>query len=271
MRPKGLAASKAMEFPCFAGLPDPERVGEQGYVDARTHIERRPLEHGLLEQRLPNRHGTEASDAGLCVAVVAASQGSIDAALHLPDRADECLTFDLFDVGKIFKKTPYVADLKLRGRDVAKDMFEIAILPLLMKTLPDYGLPHQDVVRTAGKPIIATGGVIGLKANLAPEGARMRVAGMSNLRFTGPARRLNSEQDAFDSAKPGDAQILNVKLTDAALAGCQTKWQPGETKPTSGANLTSEVVWKYARQVEPAVNGAVTQGGSHEKQCYADI
>src|SRR6201994_1914063 len=153
--------------------------------------------------------------------VVAASGGSTNAALHLPAMAHECgIKFDLFDVAEIFKKTPYVADLKPGGRYVAKDMFEAGGIPLLMKTLLDNGHlhgdcltvtgrtiaenlksvkwnPHQDVVRSADKPITVTGGVVGLKGNLAPEGAIVKVAGMSNLKFTGPARCFDREEDAF--------------------------------------------------------------------------
>src|SRR5258708_11634063 len=155
-------------------------------------------------------------------AVVAASGGSTNAALHLPAIAHECgIKFDLFDVAEIFKKTPYVADLKPGGRYVANDMFEVGGIALLMKTLLDNGYlhgecitvtgrtiaenlrsvkwnPHQDVVRSADKPITVTGGVVGLKGNLAPEGAIVKVAGMSNLKFTGPARCFVPEEGAFE-------------------------------------------------------------------------
>lgn len=158
-------------------------------------------------------------------AVVAASGGSTNAALHLPAIAHECgIKFDLFDVAEIFKKTPYVADLKPGGRYVAKDMFEVGGIPLLMKTLLDHGYLHgdcltvtgrtiaenlkavkwnanQDVVRPADKPITVTGGVVGLKGNLAPEGAIVKVAGMSELKFSGPARCFDREEDAFDAVK----------------------------------------------------------------------
>ena len=143
----------------------------------------------------------------------------------LPAIAHECgIKFDLFDVAEIFKKTPYVADLKPGGRYVAKDMFEAGGIPLLMKTLLDNGHlhgdcltvtgrtiaenlksvkwnPHQDVVRSADKPITVTGGVVGLKGNLAPDGAIVKVAGMSNLKFTGPARCFDREEDAFEAVQ----------------------------------------------------------------------
>src|SRR5580704_11217164 len=145
-------------------------------------------------------------------AVVAASGGSTNAALHLPAIAHECgIAFDLFDVADVFKRTPYIADLKPSGRYVAKDLFEAGGVPLLMKTLLDHGFMHgdcmtvtgrtmaenlenvawntgQDVVRPADRPFLATGGVVGLQGNLAPDGAIVKVAGMSSLKFTGPAR-----------------------------------------------------------------------------------
>src|SRR5260370_1130269 len=61
--------------------------------------------------------------------------------------------------------------------------------------------PHEDGVRPADKPITVTGGVVGLKGNLAPEGAIVKVAGMSNLKFTGPARCFDCEEDAFESVR----------------------------------------------------------------------
>jgi len=158
-------------------------------------------------------------------AVVAATGGSTNAALHLPAIAHECgIEFDLFDVAEIFKKTPYIADLKPGGRYVAKDMFEAGGVPLLMKTLLDHGYMHgdcltvtgrtiaenlknvkwnpdQDVVRPADKPLLATGGVVGLKGNLAPEGAIVKVAGMKKLKFSGPARCFDGEEACFEAVK----------------------------------------------------------------------
>src|SRR6266513_1864380 len=153
--------------------------------------------------------------------VVSATGGSTNAALHLPAIANECgVKFDLFDVAGVFKRTPYIADLKPGGRYVAKDLFEAGGVPLLMKTLLDHGFlhgdcvtvtgrtmaqnmkrvkwnPEQDVVRPANKPMLATGGVVGLKGNLAPEGAIVKIAGMEGLVFSGPARCFDKEEDAF--------------------------------------------------------------------------
>ncbi|ESX89176.1 dihydroxy-acid dehydratase [Mesorhizobium sp. LSHC412B00] len=155
--------------------------------------------------------------------VVSATGGSTNAALHLPAIAHEAgIKFDLFDVAAILEKTPYIADLKPGGKYVAKDMFEAGGIPLLMKTLLDHGYLHgdcmtvtgrtlaenmehvawndsQDVVRPANRPITQTGGVVGLKGNLAPEGAIVKVAGMTELKFSGPARCFDSEEECFEA------------------------------------------------------------------------
>ncbi len=173
-------------------------------------------------------------------AVVAATGGSTNAALHLPAIANECgIKFDLFDVAEILKKTPYIADLKPSGRYVAKDMFEAGGVPLLMKTLLDHGYfhgdcltvtgrtmaenlksvkwnPDQAVIYPANKPILPTGGVIGLKGNLAPEGAIVKVAGMERLQFTGPARCFDGEEGCFEAVKnkkykEGDVLVIRYE------------------------------------------------------------
>jgi dihydroxy-acid dehydratase len=172
--------------------------------------------------------------------VVAASGGSTNAVLHLPAIAHECgLKFDLFDVAAIFKKTPYIASMKPGGRYVAKDMFEAGGIPLLMKTLLDNGYmhgdcitvtgrtiaenlknvrwnPNQDVVRPADRPLSPTGGVVGLKGSLAPEGAIVKVAGLTTLKFSGPARCFDSEEECFDAVsrrtyKDGDVLVIRYE------------------------------------------------------------
>jgi dihydroxy-acid dehydratase len=173
-------------------------------------------------------------------AVVAATGGSTNAALHLPAIAHECgIDFDLFAVAEVMKRTPYIADLKPSGRYVAKDLFEAGGVPLLMKTLLDHGYlhgecltvtgrtmkdnlaklvwnPDQDVVRSADKPILPTGGVVGLCGSLAPEGAIVKVAGMKGLCFRGPARCFDSEEEAFAAVstrnyKPGEVIVIRYE------------------------------------------------------------
>ncbi|AGI66238.1 dihydroxy-acid dehydratase [Octadecabacter antarcticus 307] len=159
--------------------------------------------------------------------VVACTGGSTNAGLHLPAIAHEAgIDFNLFDVCDIFRDTPYFVDLKPGGQYVAKDMFEVGGVPVVMKELRKAGLWHDDCMTASGKvigeeldmikgeadgkviypvenPITKTGGVVGLKGNLAPDGAIVKVAGMSDDEqvFTGPARVFESEEDAFSAVK----------------------------------------------------------------------
>jgi dihydroxy-acid dehydratase len=305
--------------------------------------------------------------------VVAASGGSTNAGLHLPAIANECgIPFTLFDVADVFKRTPYIADLKPGGRYVAKDLFEAGGVPLLMKTLLDHGYLHgdcmtvtgrtiaenlekvrwndqQDVVHPADKPITPTGGVVGLKGNLAPDGAIVKVAGMSTLKFSGPARCFDGEEACFEAVahkryKEGDVLVIRYEgprggpgmremlsttaaltgqgmggkvalITDGRFSGATRGFCIGHVGPEAalggpigllrdgdvitidatagtidvnldtaelarrkqewtprGNEYTSGYLWKYAQQVGPAVNGAITHpGGAAEKQCYADL
>jgi dihydroxy-acid dehydratase len=141
--------------------------------------------------------------------------------------AHECgIDFDLFDVAAIFKRTPYIADLKPGGKYVAKDVFEIGGVQQIMRALLDGGYLHEDCLTVTGKtikqnlehvkfntnqkvvyptsrPLSPTGGVVGLKGSLAPDGAIVKVAGMKKLQFSGPARCFDCEEDAFAAVEAG--------------------------------------------------------------------
>jgi dihydroxy-acid dehydratase len=160
--------------------------------------------------------------------IVAATGGSTNGALHLPAMAHEAgIDFDLFDVAEIFKTTPYCADLQPGGRYVARDMYEAGGVYMLMKTLLTEGLlhggcltvtgetlgenidrvtwnPDQKVIYDAKTPITPTGGVVGLKGSLAPDGAIVKVAGLHDLKFAGPARVFDCEEDAFAAVECRD-------------------------------------------------------------------
>jgi len=195
-----------LALPYSAGAPAPYEIRDKFCMTAGEQV------MDLLKRQLRPRDIVTREALENAAAVVSASGGSTNAALHLPAIANECgVKFDLFDVAEVFKRTPYIADLKPGGRYVAKDLFEAGGVPLLMKTLLDHGYLHgacmtvtgrtiaenlkgvrwnddQDVVRPAGNPLLASGGVVGLVGNLAPDGAIVKVAGMSKLTFSGPAR-----------------------------------------------------------------------------------
>ena len=154
-------------------------------------------------------------------AVVAATGGSTNTALHLPALANEAgIAFDIFDVAAVFKRTPLIADLKPGGRYLAKDVHDIGGVPVVLKALLDGGFLHGDCLTVTGRsladnlaavrfpsdqnvvfpttrPLSPTGGLVGLSGNLAPEGAIVKVAGLHTLTFTGPARVFEREEDAF--------------------------------------------------------------------------
>jgi dihydroxy-acid dehydratase len=362
-----VSEAMGLALPYSAGAPAPYEIRDKFCMLAGEMV-MELISKGIRPRDIVTRKALENA-----ATVVAATGGSTNGALHLPAIANECgVKFDLFDVAEVFKRTPYIADLKPSGRYVAKDMFEAGGIPLLMRTLLDHGFLHgdcitvtgrtiaenlksvkwneeQDVVRPANKPFTPTGGVVGLKGNLAPDGAIVKVAGMENLRFSGPARCFDGEEACFDAVKnkkyregdvlviryegpkggpgmremlattaalygqgmgakvalitdgrfsgatrgfcvghigpeaavggpiglirdgdiieiDGDKGTLDVKLTKSELEQRAREWKPRADEYTSG------YLWKYAQQVGPARDGAVTHpGGAVEKACYADI
>jgi dihydroxy-acid dehydratase len=362
-----VSEAMGLALPYSAGAPAPYEIRDKFCMLAGEMV-MELISKGIRPRDIVTRKALENA-----ATVVAATGGSTNGALHLPAIANECgVKFDLFDVAEVFKRTPYIADLKPSGRYVAKDMFEAGGIPLLMRTLLDHGFLHgdcitvtgrtiaenlksvkwnedQDVVRPANKPFTSTGGVVGLKGNLAPDGAIVKVAGMENLRFSGPARCFDGEEACFDAVKnkkyregdvlviryegpkggpgmremlattaalygqgmgakvalitdgrfsgatrgfcvghigpeaavggpiglirdgdiieiDGDKGTLDVKLTNSELEQRAREWKPRADEYTSG------YLWKYAQQVGPARDGAVTHpGGAVEKACYADI
>ncbi len=305
--------------------------------------------------------------------IVAATGGSTNGALHLPAMAHEAgIDLTLFDVAGFFKSTPYMADLKPGGNYVAKDMYEAGGVYMLMKSMLGEGLlhgncltvtgktlgenideitwnPDQKVIYPASAPISPTGGVVGLRGSLAPDGAIVKVAGMARLEFTGPAQVFDCEEDAFAAVEareihegsvvviryegpkggPGMREMLSTTaalygqgmgekvalITDGRFSGAtrgfcighvgpeaaeggpiglvedgdeisidavngtidlnvaadvlaerKAKWQPRAHDYQSGA------LWRYARNVGPAWQGAVTHpGAKHETHVFADI
>jgi dihydroxy-acid dehydratase len=171
---------------------------------------------------------------------VGATGGSTNAALHLPAMANECgIRFTLDDVAAIMRRTPYIADLKPGGKYVALDVFNVGGIPVILKALLDAGLLHgdcmtvtgktlaenlkdvvlptdQDVVYPVSQAITPTGGVVGLKGNLAPDGAIVKVAGLHNQVFTGTALCFDCEEDAFAAVqarayKKGDVIVIRYE------------------------------------------------------------
>ncbi|MFL1874858.1 dihydroxy-acid dehydratase [Hansschlegelia beijingensis] len=223
-----------LALPYSAGAPAPYEIRDR-FCMAAGEMVMELIARNIRPRDIVTRKALENA-----ATVVAASGGSTNAALHLPALAHEAgIDFDLFDVAEIFRRTPYVADLKPGGRYVAKDLFEVGGVPLLMKTLLDHGFLHgdcitvtgrtiaenmekvrwnadQDVVLPADKPLTRTGGVVGLRGNLAPDGAIVKVAGMKEQRFSGPARCFDSEEACFEAVssrtyKEGEVLVIRYE------------------------------------------------------------
>ncbi|MEO1044969.1 MAG: dihydroxy-acid dehydratase [Pseudomonadota bacterium] len=305
--------------------------------------------------------------------VVAATGGSTNAALHLPAMAHEAgIRFGLEDVAAMFRETPYIADLKPGGRYVARDLHEAGGVYMVMKSLMRENLLHPDCITATGKtlgenidevswnpdqkviydvktPITPTGGVVGLKGSLAPEGAIVKIAGMQTLSFSGPARVFECEEDAFAAVEardiaegcvivirnegprggPGMREMLATTaalygqgmgekvalITDGRFSGATRGFCIGHVGPEAAMGgpiglvqdgdpisidaeagtidlhvdeeeLTqrrqhwqehpndygSGALWRYAQNVGPAADGAVTHpGAAEERHVYADI
>ncbi|WP_137702549.1 dihydroxy-acid dehydratase [Marimonas lutisalis] len=204
-----------------SGMPAPYESRDQyGEASGRAVM-------NLIEKNIRARDVVTRKSLENAARVVACTGGSTNAGLHLPAIAHEAgIDFFLDDVCEIFRDTPYFVDLKPGGQYVAKDLYEAGGVPVVMKELRKAGLMHEDCITASGrsmgeeldmitreadgrviypvdKPISKTGGVVGLKGNVAPEGAIVKIAGMAeeDIVFTGPARVFECEEDAFEAVK----------------------------------------------------------------------
>ncbi len=208
-----------LALPYSAGTPAPYEQRDKYALQSGKAV------MNLLKKNIRPRDIVTKKSLENAATIVAATGGSTNAALHLPALANEIgIKFDLMDVAKIFKKTPYLADLKPGGKYVAKDMWKAGGVPMLLKTLMDGGYIHgncmtvtgktmrqnlkkvkfnlkQKVMRKYNNPLSKDGGVVGLKGNLAPEGAIVKIAGLKKLQFTGKARCFDTEESAYKAVK----------------------------------------------------------------------
>jgi dihydroxy-acid dehydratase len=221
-----------LALPGSAGTPAPYETRDQ-WAEASGEAVMALLEKGIRARDIVTRAALENA-----AVVVAASGGSTNGGLHLPAIAHEAgIDFDLHDVCAIFRRTPYIADLKPAGKYVMRDLHDAGGVPLLMKALLDGGYlhgdcltvtgrtiaenlaavtfdPDQPVIRPTSNPITSWGGVVGLKGSLAPEGAIVKVAGLKNLAFRGPARCFDTEEDAMAAVQERryrDGEVIVIR------------------------------------------------------------
>ena len=217
-----------LALPGSAGTPAPMEARDR-WAEASGEAVMRLLKDNIRPRDIVTIESLENA-----ARVVAASGGSTNGALHLPAIAHEAgIDFDLHAVAAIFRDTPYIADLKPAGRYVMKDLAEAGGVPLLMKALLDGGYLHGDCITVTGKtiaenladvtfdrkqvvvrptsdPITTWGGVVGLRGSLASEGAMVKVAGLPSLKFRGPARVFDCEEDAMAAVQAGKYEAGDV-------------------------------------------------------------
>jgi dihydroxy-acid dehydratase len=225
-----------LALPGSAGAPAPYEDRDRWAVESGRAV------MALLDSRLRPRDIVTREALENAAVVVGATGGSTNAGLHLPAMAHEAgIRFTMDDVVEIMRRTPYIADLKPGGKYVAFDVHRIGGIPVVLKALLDGGLLHgdcvtvtgktmaenlkdvvfpvdQDVVYPVSRAISPTGGVVGLRGNLAPDGAIVKVAGMERdqLRFEGSALCFDSEEEAFEAVrlrayKPGDVIVVRYE------------------------------------------------------------
>ena len=210
-----------LALPNSSGAPAPYESRDK-YCEASGSAAMNLIDRNIRARDVVTRKSLENA-----ARVVACTGGSTNAGLHLPAIAHEAgIPFDLADVCEIFRDTPYIANLKPGGEFVAKDLYEAGGVPVVLKELRNAGLIHEECMTATGrtmgeeldkvereadgrviypisKPLSRTGGVVGLKGNLAPDGAIVKIAGMApeQLKFTGPANVFECEEDAFAAVK----------------------------------------------------------------------
>src|SRR5487761_2126847 len=223
-----------LALPGSAGSPAPYEERDRFAVESGRAV------MNLLDLRIRPRDIVTRKALENAAVIVGATGGSTNAGLHLPAIAHEAgIRFTMDDVVEIMRRAPYIADLKPGGKYVAFDVHKVGGIPVIIKALLDGGLLHgdcltvtgkalaenhkdvvfptdQDVVYPVSKAISKTGGVVGLKGNLAPDGAIVKVAGMHNLRFEGTALCFDSEEEAFAAVqarayKAGDVLIVRYE------------------------------------------------------------
>lgn len=223
-----VSEAMGLALPYSAGAPAPyESRDEYGEASGRVVMD-------LIARNIRPRDIVTRKALENAATVVAATGGSTNAGLHLPAIAHEAgIDFDLMEVAEIFKRTPYIADLKPGGAYVAKDMYEAGGMPMLLRVLLDGGFIHGDCLTVTGKTIAEnlegvtfnpdqkviypiskaispTGGVVGLQGSLAPDGAIVKVAGLHRLQFRGPARCFDCEEDAFAAVEARKYDVGDV-------------------------------------------------------------
>jgi dihydroxy-acid dehydratase len=220
------------------------------------------LQKGIMPRHILTREAFENA-----IASVAATGGSTNSVLHLLAIAREAgVALEIDDFQTVSERTPLLADLKPSGRFVASDMHRAGGIRLLAKRLRDgkhlhpsaktvtgrtisaesesaVEAPGQEVIVPLDKPLKATGGLVILKGNLAPEGCVAKISGHERLEHRGPARVFESEEDAMTAvtAKKIHPEDVVVIRNEGPKGGPGMREMLGVTAAIVGEGLGGSV------------------------------
>ncbi len=244
---------------CTVGATDP-RKDDVGYRAGELVMD--VLTRGLKPRDIMTRRALENG-----IVCAASTGGSTNVVLHLLAIARELgVELDIDDFDEISERTPLIGDLRPGGQYVALDMDRAGGTPLLAKRLIDAGKLHGDILTVTGKtlaeesvnavetagqkvilpvdqPLKATGGLVILRGNLAPDGCVIKVAGHERLTHRGPARVFEREEDAFaavsqNAINAGDVVVIR---NEGPRGGPGMREMLGVTSALVGAGLGETV------------------------------
>ncbi len=225
----------------------------------------RLLEQGITARDIVTREALENA-----IAVVMAVGGSTNAVLHLMAIAREAeVELHLEDFDRIGRRVPHIADTKPGGRYVMNDVDRIGGVPVVLRELLDAGLLHADALTVTGRtmgeelramdipapdgevvhaldrPIHREGGLAILRGSLAPDGAVVKVAGLTEeqQRFEGPARVFDGEQGAMEAVLTGgivDGDVIVIRY-EGPKGGPGMREMLAVTSAVKGAGLGGTV------------------------------
>jgi dihydroxy-acid dehydratase len=248
--PAGSASVPAMD-------PRKDEVGVQAGHQVMELLRKR-----VRPSQIITRESIENAIASVC-----ATGGSTNAVLHLLAIAREVgvpLTID--DFQHISDRTPLLADLKPGGRYFAVDVYKAGGIPLIARRLQEAEILHENVPTVSGQtigeiarnaqetpdqpvihpvsdPIKATGGLVILKGNLAPEGCVIKVAGYERTLHQGPAKVFDCEEDAFAAVQAGkivDGDVVVIRY-EGPVGGPGMREMLGVTGAIVGAGMGDSV------------------------------